>query len=620
MFTTRFRTPHAFVHTALLVPIAFGLLSILLGPDSNWDLRNYHLYNAFAFFNNKLAIDFAPGGFQNFFNPLLDLPYYAGITNLPPRLVAFLLGWIQGLNFILILGICRRALPSLAPADVHRVPVLLAAAGCLTANFLSEIGSTMGDNVTSLFFLAALLTILRVIPNLSLNQSSTLPLLSAAGLLIGMGTGLKLTNAVYAVALCAALLTVAVPFGTRLKLAVGFGIAVLAGIAVTGGYWYYTMWRTFGNPLFPQFGTWFPNPLALSIGVADTSWLPKSVWQYLLWPFLISADAKLVGQLDVHQIIWAIVYALLIACVTVGLFRRSDVITRAAAMQLNGLAPIQRYVVIVVCIGFVMWMALFSIYRYLVAIEVLTPLLVFILCNWLLPYTRARRAAKWAIGAATLVVLAGGFKTWGHEGWNSQAFHVDVPLLIDPAQTTVLIAVGNPLSWLAVAFPPTVAFAQIEGNFPKGPGFNGHIKSMVSKRAGPAFVLLQGHRDDATERTRKIQKILDHLQLTRSASGCNFLIWVSEEFKVKASFNRNPTAENAIVCQLTLPAKKPGRTAESDNLKEVVKARAILKPFGFEMREEQCSIHVAGIGDSKELYQWCPIWQTLAVMPPANPG
>ena len=40
MFTTRFRTPHAFVHTALLVPIAFGLLSILLGPDSNWDLRN----------------------------------------------------------------------------------------------------------------------------------------------------------------------------------------------------------------------------------------------------------------------------------------------------------------------------------------------------------------------------------------------------------------------------------------------------------------------------------------------------------------------------------------------------------------------------------------------------
>ncbi len=612
---TRFRTSRTCLNTALFVPVAFGLLSVLLGPDSNWDLRNYHLYNAFAFFNNKLTIDFAPGGFQNFFNPLLDLPYYAGISNLPPRLVAFLLGWIQGLNFILILGICRTALPSLALADIYRIPVLLAMAGCLTVNFLSEIGSTMGDNVTSLFYLSALLIILRVIPKLIANYWRSLPMLSAAGLLMGMGTGLKLTNAIYAVALCAALLTIAVPFSTRLKIAAGFGIAVLAGIALTGGYWFYTMCQTYGNPLFPQFGSWFPNPLALSIGVADTGWLPKSVWQYLLWPFLISADAKLVGQLAVHQIIWAIVYLLLIACAAVGVFRRFGVIARAAVVQATGPEPVQRYVVTVVCIGFVVWVALFSIYRYLVAIEVLTPLFVFILFNRLLPYTHAKRAAKWAIAAATLVVLAGGYKTWGHEGWDTQAFHVDVPLLSDPAHTTVLIAAGDPLSWLTVAFPPTVAFAQIEGNFPKGPGFNGHIKSMLTKRAGPAFVLLQGHHDEAAGRTQKIQNILDDLRLTRSASGCDFLIWATEKFKLKASFAKDPVAGKAIACQLILSAEKARRTAEAANLEEVVKARAALEPFGLKMREQQCSIHAAGIGDSKERYQWCPIWQAPAAIP-----
>ena len=617
---TRFFASRAYLKAAFFIPIAFGMLSVLLGPDSNWDLRNYHLYNAFAFFNNKLAIDFAPGGFQNFFNPLLDLPYYAGITNLPPRLVAFLLGWIQGLNFILILGICHRALPSLTPADTHRIPVLLALSGCLTANFLSEIGSTMGDNVTSLFCLAALLSILHSIPMLMEKQSRSLPMLLVAGLLMGMGTGLKLTNAVYAVALCTALLTTAVPLGNRLKIAAGFGVAVLAGIATTGGYWFYTMWQTFSNPLFPQFGAWFPNPLAQPIGVADTSWLPKSVWQYLLWPFLISANAKLVGQLAVHQIIWAMVYMLLIAWASVALFRRFGLSARAAAMHPYELQPTQRFVVIVVCIGFALWMALFSIYRYLVAIEVLTPLVIFILFDRLLPYVQAKRATKWGLAVAALVVFSGGIRTWGHEGWGTQALHVEVPALVDPTRTTVLIAAGAPLSWLTVAFPPTVAFAQIEGNFPKGPGFNAHIKSMVSKRAGPAFVLLQGHYDETADRTRRVQKILDALSLTRSVSGCNFLIWATERFRLRASFNTHSTATNTTACQLTLPARESGRTVEAENLEELVKARAVLKPFGFEMRDAQCSIHAAGIGDSKERYQWCPIRQAPALTPSTGSG
>ncbi len=58
-----------------LVPIFFGAWSYLLGQDRNADLINYHLYNAFAFLNNK-HYDFAVAGLQSFFNPLIDLPYY----------------------------------------------------------------------------------------------------------------------------------------------------------------------------------------------------------------------------------------------------------------------------------------------------------------------------------------------------------------------------------------------------------------------------------------------------------------------------------------------------------------------------------------------------------------
>jgi hypothetical protein len=54
-------TPHAARRAAWLLPLLFGLLSLALGQDDNWDLRNYHLYNPFALVNGKIGLDLAPG-------------------------------------------------------------------------------------------------------------------------------------------------------------------------------------------------------------------------------------------------------------------------------------------------------------------------------------------------------------------------------------------------------------------------------------------------------------------------------------------------------------------------------------------------------------------------------
>src|SRR5882672_11792716 len=50
--------------------------AVLTGGDSNWDMRNYHLYNPFALFNGKFMVDVAPAGTQTYFAPTLDIPYY----------------------------------------------------------------------------------------------------------------------------------------------------------------------------------------------------------------------------------------------------------------------------------------------------------------------------------------------------------------------------------------------------------------------------------------------------------------------------------------------------------------------------------------------------------------
>jgi hypothetical protein len=223
IFYIDLNSPATTRNAAILVPLAFGLWSVLLGADSNWDLQNYHLYNAFALLNDKLKIDFAPGGFQSYFNPILELPYYFAITLLPPRLVGFLMGAAHGLNFVLVLKICGRVL-HLPQADKYRIPLLLSLAGCLTVNFLSELGNTMGDNMTSLFCLSSLLIILQAWQRSRTALDFSFLMLLAAGLLMGMGIGLKLTNAIYAIALCAGLLTFPMPALARIKVAFIFGV------------------------------------------------------------------------------------------------------------------------------------------------------------------------------------------------------------------------------------------------------------------------------------------------------------------------------------------------------------------------------------------------------------
>src|SRR5271169_3095886 len=85
-----------------LAPFAFGALAVFLGQDANWDLRNYHWYNAYAFLNNRYGVDLLPSQTPYFYNPTLDLPFYILATHVPAMVAGFALGFIQGLNFVLL--------------------------------------------------------------------------------------------------------------------------------------------------------------------------------------------------------------------------------------------------------------------------------------------------------------------------------------------------------------------------------------------------------------------------------------------------------------------------------------------------------------------------------------
>src|SRR5580658_3260845 len=81
-------------------PFVFGGLALALGQDANWDLRNYHWYNAYAFLHGRFGFDLLPAQTPSFYNPLLDVPFFVLATHAPARVAGFALGFVQGLNFI----------------------------------------------------------------------------------------------------------------------------------------------------------------------------------------------------------------------------------------------------------------------------------------------------------------------------------------------------------------------------------------------------------------------------------------------------------------------------------------------------------------------------------------
>lgn len=585
---------------AIAGPLVFGIISLLLGADTNWDLQNYHLYNAFALLNGKLDIDLAPAGFQTYFNPMLDVPYFLAMQHLPPPFVGFLMGALHGFNFVLLLGICRISLPKLRERERLYIPTLLALAGCLTANFLSELGSTMGDNSTALFCLGSILLALVSQKKFDDSKFSGLMSLFAAGLLMGIAVGLKLTNAPYAVAICLSLFVFHHTWLTRLKLAFLFGIGVLAGIGLMNGYWFYTMWLKFGNPLFPQFNNLFQNPIAASVAVGDTSWLPKNLWQQIFWPFIISVDAQKVGQIAIRQIIWALIYLALIV------FLLKAVYFKLAKRASEKFDPEERFVLGILIFGFFVWMKLFSIYRYLVPLDLLAPLGLFILCKAILPYVPAKRVAGFSIVVATLVVFSG-TRTWWHEPWSENLLHAEVPALANPDRTTVLMLEGDPpWAWLAIKFPVNVAFVQIQGNFPQGPAYSELVKQTLLKRNGPTFAQFSGVWDDATEKADRIRHQAEWLGLTKNESRCELLGKFVEKLRLRASVVP-ADKQSGVGCRLEVKSKHSKRDIDLEIRTERNKARDALEKYGLTFADESCELYRAGIASDVRVYQWCPV-------------
>ena len=453
-----------------LAPFLFGLLAVRLGQDANWDFRNYHWYNAYAFLNGRYGFDLLPSQTPYFYNPTLDVPFFLLATHVPAIVAGYVLGWVQGLNFVLLFLLAYAVIPIAESKHKVLACAVLSGTGMLGGEGMAELGTSFYDNVTSLGLFTSALLVVRY--HRFLLKA---PIVRAAGLAIvfgipaGLMMGLKLPCVIFCVGLCFAFLFSDGDLYRRCALTFGFGIGVLVGLGISLGHWAWFLQSHFGNPLFPYFNNIFESPFAPLTSARDTQFLAHGLREKLLFPLIFSADFYRVGEIPLRDWRVLILYMTMIGGAIAMIARRLPLPNFPA-----------RYLLIAAALSYAAWLQMFCIYRYAVPLEMIAPLLVAVLAG-LMPMTEKSRFILIGTLLAVMVVSTQAGNWHRRATWSERFVETQIPPLGDTSNLMILMAGYEPFSHIVPQFPPDIPFIRIQSNF-ASPEQNKGINAMMWAR------------------------------------------------------------------------------------------------------------------------------------------
>ena len=473
-------------------PVFAGLLSLHMGKSMAWDLLHYHYYNGYAFLNDRLNFDVLPAVFHTFLNPALDIAFYAAVETLPPRAVGFGLGAIHGFNIILLFLCARRMLArwgGIGRQAPDLLPAFLAVTGFGSAAAMGTLGSWHHDLIASLFFLGALLILLRREDGMTLWRAA------AAGLLVGVGLGLKLTLAPFVLAIVAAPLALPGSVRDRFMACAVAGLGAGAGLLISAGFWMTRMYAEFANPFFPFFNRLFASPFAGAGDGRDLRYLPANLWEYLVYPLIFSFDGDRVSEAPWRdfRLLAVFVVAVCLAAVVVGSRLAGQHGKAERRLSSSGNA---RLVLWTALLGYVGWLVLFSIYRYAVPLEMMAPLL---LCIMLVALAGLRTGTLATVGCCLFLVATTQKADFARKDWGNDPFvGAEAPAVYQGLRNAVVLMAGRSAdAHFIPAFDPSNRFLRLDGFdyvYRADDPFTVRAADVVARHSGPVLAMFRRDR------------------------------------------------------------------------------------------------------------------------------
>jgi hypothetical protein len=467
----------------------------LLGKDMAWDQVSYQLYAGFSAVHDRFAQDYFPAGPQSYFNPYIYVPLYylvsSGLSSLEiSSALAIVHSVMLWLTYELAVSVC--------PWDNRHQRLIFGLCGIAFALvnpiLLQQIGSTFADITTGEFVLAGWLLLA-----LAVRAPSTVRVI-CAGLLCGIATGFKLTNAVHAISGFAILIMLPLTLRGRIRQGLAYGISLGLGFLLIAAPWSYRLEQRFGNPLFPLMNDVFRSPEFTTEPLRHFRFIPETVTEGLWRPFAMIDPVTMVHEeMRAPDLRYAALLILIGALFCCWLWQRragssGQPVISADALSVRALAAIGCGL----AVDWVAWLNGSGNSRYFLPMSSVAAIVIVALLFRLFatqPKVRNYILAG-ILGAQGVQLWMGADYRWNGTPWDDHWINISVPAKLKSEPILFLTLGVQTNSFVAAYLSPDAGLINLSGFYTLGPdGANGvRIAETINRYAPNIRMLIRGER------------------------------------------------------------------------------------------------------------------------------
>jgi len=506
-------TPGAAAPYRLPVYMACTILALvtnyLLGKDLAWDDLSYHLYAGFSAVHDRFAQDYFPAGPQSYFNPYIYVPLYylvsSGLSSLEiSSVLAIVHSVMLWLTYELAVSVC--------PYDNRHQRLMFGVCGVAFALInpilLQQTGSTFADITTGELMLAGWLLLA-----LAVRAPSTAKVI-CAGLLCGISTGFKLTNAVHAISAFVLLIMLPLTVRGRIRQVLAYGISLGLGFVLIAAPSSYRLAQRFGNPVFPLMNHVFRSPEFTTEPLRHLRFIPASVAEALWRPFVMIDPVTMAHEeMRAPDPRYAILVVLIGALVCRWVWQRRAATPSGLATVAN--AASAHTLLAIGCglsVDWVAWLSSSGNSRYFLPMSsVAAVVLVALLYRLFATRPKVRNYVLAGIlGVQGVQLWMGADYRWNEAPWDEHWINVVVPAKLRSESNLYLTIGAQTNSFLALYLAPGSGLINFSGLYTLGSdGANGtRIEALVSQYAPNVRMLIRGarlYRNDERRSPNRVQ-------------------------------------------------------------------------------------------------------------------
>ena len=503
----------------LLFIIIVDFVAFKLGADINWDLLNYHFYNGFLFMHGRTISD-SIATVQSYLTPYLEVIYYLLIMNLSPFMVNITIATIQSFGIFLVFVLSMMLLEKLELRIRIFCSFMISISVIFGPVFYSEIGGTMGDSLTAILIIASLILLIKFIDEAQKDKTNfrfAIAFLIFSASLNGIASAIKLTNAVYAVGISISLALIIllinkINFRKKIIYLSVFVIGILASFILAYLPVGYMLWENFKNPVFPYSNNVFHSPYVSPNPIVDSRWFPTDIWGYIIMPFLF-IFRQVTWQPDATKWIGmeipfrTVLFAFLAILMPIYLFLESKRFFKYKK-QINFKILFLAFFFL---FSYLVWLKIFCYYRYIAALEMLAPLLVFLMFYKI--FNRFNKTYLFAIFVFGISLLSLPLHNWGRiKPYPKYYFGVNKSTFTSYKSSLVILG-DAPMGFLLPYFPEDDRFMGLPVGIPATQAFMNKYLSTLKDWNGNIYYLTINNPPNpsiATDLLRKYNLLLSY--------------------------------------------------------------------------------------------------------------